>query len=793
MDFNIKLSKSGEYYIVNKDKCDYIYDQIINILKKYNKFYEIMNNLNLYEYLYNFELSKYHNDPQYKSIYEEFIYYNNKYIFKHTTKDNITTLSIMKYNCIDKQFTSYYEVFNKISKYINKSSINNVLEITNTYIGSEALHFYSQQNFINNTYDFYIPTSTSSDKEIYNRLHMITDIINGKNRHRYVTLLDKLNNNKKYDIILNSVRPKNKYYTSCYWIYATNRIKILYLLESLLLLKQDGILIIPFYFYRTNIQKEIYYLFRKLFKKTKLFIPESNNVYFGSAGYLIGINYLDIKLDITNIIKQLNELDDDIYIENHDICKNFNDYNNIVKYYIDNKDNNKYGISSFYNIIDNKEYNNKLEKYFNQYYEKYREGFNRLNMIISDKELFNLKILKAIEWCKKYKFDIQEDLNYTLFIEDKSNEIYDYILEFNKNTKLASYKYTKINKEKKITLEELSNKIIKLNNIHEIITNYIDTRDTRIYRKVRLEFDYYYHKIKNIKLNIHKRYLNQPFFKMYEMLDLYKLLDNKSSYKTFFFCELPGSFIYSIDYYIKTRTEKKDFYWKAQSLNEENNIAKLEDTFDMLTKFKNRYDFGPKNNGNLLYDYNLDYYLELIIKEKYDMIIADCGSPLNNETCNDMNNLESTLLLLILKTQKNGIIKIVYPFQNNQNQTIIMIGIITKYYKDVYFYKSEQAYTSNEFYLVFKDFYNKDKDYDEIIKTQYNNIMSLTKYLDDYYYYRLYKIYKRLINIKIEAIKYKLYLLDRYEIIKNNTELYNKINNHIKEIQDKWIKRFGIK
>ena len=82
----------------------------------------------------------------------------------------------------------------------------------------------------------------------------------------------------------------------------------------------------------------------------------------------------------------------------------------------------------------------------------------------------------------------------------------------------------------------------------------------------------------------------------------------------------------------------------------------------MLIKYKDRYDFGPKNNGNLLYDYNLEYYEKYIIDNNIDFLTSDCGMKLKEDTKNIMNELESKILLLMLKTKKNGISKIVYPF-----------------------------------------------------------------------------------------------------------------------------------
>ena len=177
----------------------------------------------------------------------------------------------------------------------------------------------------------------------------------------------------------------------------------------------------PFYMYRTNIQKEIYYLFNKLFKKTKLFIPESQQIFFLSSGFIIGINYIDNIIDqniIKNIINDLNNKNDDINIKFYKYFDKFSNAN--IKFKIDFDNNNKnYGLYSFYKINENDIYNNKLQKYFNLYYSKcslFIVKYN--NNIIYNQENFDLKISSAINWSLKYKFDLQEDLNYTKFIKN---------------------------------------------------------------------------------------------------------------------------------------------------------------------------------------------------------------------------------------------------------------------------------------------------------------------------------------------------------------------------------------
>jgi len=802
MNFSIKTKFQGEYYIIEQNKIIQYYDLLYKISQKYTNHIKILQFTYLYEYLTPYTLNTIDNNNNllYNDIYEFFTHLNKKYFYSKILINNNIYLSLLLYQPTDKLFPSYYELFYKFFKKLKNS---NILEISNTTFGSEALGFLSKQFNLNNNIDIFINQSNDYNN-IFKRVNMILSSINNVNK--IINHIEKIDNNKKYKLIILSNR-SDKYWSSSYNIFASNKIIILNLLNIIKLLEENGNIVMRYYCYITNIQKEIYYLFRKLFKKTKLYIPDSNNLDFLTGGFIIGLNYINNNISFDNIINDIENLNDDIYIDFDKYFEKFNFDNfreennndsiiytsyNISKIYIKNENIKKNPcLYSFYKIEDNEKYNKKLEKYFNKYMNSVLFNLKNIDYYLDNKDdLIKLKLSKAIIWANKFKFDIQNDISYMNFLKDYKIEIINNINLYDNYNIIHNYQLKSHNKS--FDKNNFIKKINKLNKKHDFITNYIDTRDQRIYRKVRLDFDPFYLKIKNyIKINLDKKYLNQPFFKLYEMLELYKFTNNKQSFKTFSFCELPGSFIFSLEYFIKTKTTIKDYKWKAQSLNE-TNIAKLDDTFNMLEKYKNNYDLGPKNNGNLLYDYNLDYYYDLINKENFNLITADCGMPFS-QNCSIMSNLESNILLIILKTQKDGIIKIIYPFNDHDMNTIIMIGLIYKYYDKLYFYKSPQSLTSNEFYIIFKNFNNNkiDENYKKILNTPFNNIHLLEKYINKEFYYSFYKIYKKLMIIKLKAIKFKLYLLDRYHIINNNKELLSFIDNYNDNILKKWCNDFN--
>ena len=69
------------------------------------------------------------------------------------------------------------------------------------------------------------------------------------------------------------------------------------------------------------------------------------------------------------------------------------------------------------------------------------------------------------------------------------------------------------------------------------------------------------------------------------------------------------------------------------------------------------------------------------------MITADCGMPNKDDSDIIINKLESSILLIGLRSKSNIICKILYPFTETNHNTVIMIYYIYKYYDKVYLYK----------------------------------------------------------------------------------------------------------
>ena len=190
MIFNLKKKIDGEICIIDNHKMIKKYkllEKINNLYGDYNKIYQYMN---FYEFLYPYLLRQ--TEESYYKYYYDYFIYNNKYNIKYVYLNDNKYISLLKYNPIDKYFTSYIELFIKYKNRFNISNNTKILEISNTTFSCEAI------NYLYNNISVDLFLCETNDKELLDRLSIIQRIFNKK-----FNTLEHLNNfNNKYYIIL---------------------------------------------------------------------------------------------------------------------------------------------------------------------------------------------------------------------------------------------------------------------------------------------------------------------------------------------------------------------------------------------------------------------------------------------------------------------------------------------------------------------------------------------------------------------------------------------------------------
>ena len=293
---------------------------------------------------------------------------------------------------------------------------------------------------------------------------------------------------------------------------------------------------------------------------------------------------------------------------------------------------------------------------------------------------------------------------------------------------------------------------------------------------------------------------------MYEICELFNIISKKEKiFKSMHICELPGNFIAAINHYIKTKTKIENFEWIAQSLNpnHKDNIKKYgksifnEKPYNFYTKYRDQWDFGKDNTGDITNIKNIKYYKEIC--KDINLLTSDCG--LGWSGTNDISLKKAhfaSILFIFNNLPKDGnfVSKFVLPIDDALE--IDMIYLIYKQFKKVYIYKPLQNMYSGEFYIIgikYTPISNSylDKMF-EILKTfdkkSFDKKIQKSKYPKSFVY-QLCKSINDITNNWIFYIKRQFYYVDNAKYIPK--EHYEIVKKYVYKKNIDWIKKFKIK
>lgn len=330
----------------------------------------------------------------------------------------------------------------------------------------------------------------------------------------------------------------------------------------------------------------------------------------------------------------------------------------------------------------------------------------------------------------------------------------------------------------------------------------IDYRDLTVYHNVKLKLDPYYKKITKIishDFNLHNDYISQAWLKMTEILHETKLLKNMQTVNTFHICELPGAFINAIKFYVNNHTKILKWEWVAQSLNPEltkhvdikdkTKLKAFDDEAGLLKRFPNRYDFGPKNTGDVTDTDNIQYYAK-----KYtniDLVTADCGvSIMMSEYSHKLSFATYVFILALLKKGGNSLIKRYIPINNNQE--IFMIYLYYLHFEKLIFYKPLLNPQSQEYYIVGIGYRGispilLDKLYGILNNTISRGIIDISNI--DHTFLETLDKYQNIIQDNMNSyIRKKIYFTDNFDTISESDWKNIENNNRVK--LNNWIKKY---
>lgn len=298
-----------------------------------------------------------------------------------------------------------------------------------------------------------------------------------------------------------------------------------------------------------------------------------------------------------------------------------------------------------------------------------------------------------------------------------------------------------------------------------------------------------------------KKPLSRSYFKMIELVNFFKLLEeNVSCLKSFHLAEGPGGFIEAL---VDIRNNKNDKYIGMSIVDDDNdpNIPGWKKSKNFLQENTNvMIDHGIDGSGDILQLSNFKYCKETY-GNKMHIITGDGGFDFSV----DFNNQEHHILKLLfgqviyaLVMQKHGGHFILKLFDCFFQHTLDILALLSSMYEKVYITKPQTSrYANSEKYIVCKNFIgpNCNKIYKHlysVYETMITSEVPINKLLNislTLLFVTKIEEYNAIFGQQqIENIHYTLNLID----INNKDDKYNTLlKNNIKKCID-WCSKYGI-
>ena len=411
------------------------------------------------------------------------------------------------------------------------------------------------------------------------------------------------------------------------------------------------------------------------------------------------------------------------------------------------------------------EYNN--EKYYDLILEKYTNSLKNYKVTLSNEDIDADKYLMMYESMNVYPVYPRP----IIMPLKKKGE--DYNIEMKLNNKL------KIDLEpmKKLT-DEVTKKIIEYNTFAK---EFGKLRNTP---KVRRFFDY---EIRDtVKHRLKNQNISNAWIKMYEILNTYDFTktDISNTFHTFHICEHPGAFVHAIKYYVENVLHKKhDFIF--QSLKPESDPQIFKPDKELMTKYSDKLDYGPKK-GDITVKENITYYADKYKDKKYNLITSDCGLEFSENFVGQETGLYKVFygaIITAIGLSTNNSNYIFKLFSFNDAKTIEFLQLVCLFYERVDIVRTLTTKSgSGENYCVCIN-YNYKGDKKQIMKLLIdymnapNDTFILTN-INDTFLKRIYDNHKLISLRRITTMNMLLFRFFNYKYIANNQIIINYVKNY---------------
>ena len=709
----------------------------------------------------------------------------------------------------------YFLNFNLVGK---KS---NMMIVSRTPGYYEATCFYLQKYLHSNKFDrirCIVPTFSLGKSFDFNRIRGVIDLF-----HLSYELIDRpfdtstiddlINKSKtKYDFILlnpNIRDPELPYHRD--QLNHTFLIGEIYLGLDQLNLGGNLLLCIPGI--TTRVTLEIIHYVTSLFTNSLIYHPETAQSSYRSYG-IIFIGFEGIEATDLHTIKSLNtklyEIDPTGFVNYNILDQNIRQTYHIKKKITDQTQ--RLFLETFAGSV-NESFTHTVKAFNSEFLSHFKSFLDDLEDYVSNKTdpkyldyVIGLSISESIGVAKKLDLGLkpgvetfmQSDHFYRKLVRGMYS--YDNIIKFMfRRERSNGVSIILEPHHQKLPLE-----LKKLSMDFYLAAQLIDTRNPESYDLVKKYVRYYEQSLgdklqRDHKISINGRRVSRAWIKFYEMVNEIPLLESVVNpsvpLQSFHICEAPGTFILSMEHYMKTRMPNQTVAWTAQSLHDSN----IFDEYGLIKKYLNRWDFGPKNTGDITDVNNILYYISKYPGKKF--LTADCGTSWDErELTSKLKYCMIILILGILEVGGNFVFKTLMPV--NEPIIISLYYIMLYRFRKLIFFKPLQNPWSPEFYVVGIGYEKK------FTSIEYDVLLSQVRYYDpkiclvkndetnpvdpyNKFIIQLENITTKLKNNFRLAILRNIYFVDNWDklSITNKTD----IKDNIDEKNNEWIDRFILK
>ena len=380
-----------------------------------------------------------------------------------------------------------------------------------------------------------------------------------------------------------------------------------------------------------------------------------------------------------------------------------------------------------------------------------------------------------------------------------------------KSSTKSLFKHTNLSLDK--ALFNSNNSIVQVGLMIDSRKDFTKANPNEDYEKFRDEFRYYRSKGRDKQNNLNiivqnmlgDKNISQAWLKMYEIISECNIvpLNKTGTFKSFHYCEAPGTFINCLNNYIYTKTKYNKFDWLAQSLHPR--LADIKDSYGIIKRHPKNWDWGVDGTGDISNPENIRHYTKIIKLFNMDnttpfLITSDAGLEPGEPKYKLVAYASYVAILNSLPLRGT----MVYKIKDTPLDLPLIWNLIYITYtnfKEMYFFKPVQNSQSREFYIIGKEYLGTEEKVLEYLINQIDKFDKktfeppTTDLFDDMYpeefVVQLSNIYEKLATNYVNSIERIIYYVDNKDLI--GKDYIKHIKEYVEEKNEDWIRKYKLR